>query len=140
MISNLAGSLALVTCKEPLRVSISNHLRSLLQRVTQDQSLVEQIVQVCSNDNLELGCMLIEKASTEKAVRDIDEELASSYQARRKCRETNQPFVDLVSSKPGGVIGLPPLIIHPQPCFLLINAPPLTSSNAPYQSTLQPTL
>ena len=30
MISNLAGSLALVTCKEPLRVSISNHLRSLL--------------------------------------------------------------------------------------------------------------
>ena len=82
-------------------MSISNHLRSLLQRVTQDQSLVEQIVQVCSNDNLELGCMLIEKASTEKAVRDIDEELASSYQARRKCRETNQPFVDLVSSKPG---------------------------------------
>lgn len=101
MIANLAGSLALVTCKEPLRVSISNHLRSLLLRVTQDQSLVEQIVQVCANDNLELGCMLIEKASTEKAVRDIDEELAASYQARRKCRETNQPFVDLVSSKPG---------------------------------------
>ena len=106
MIANLAGSLALVTCKEPLRVSISNHLRSLLQRVTQDQSLVEQIVQVCSNDNLELGCMLIEKASTEKAVRDIDEELASSYQARRKCRETNQPFVDLVSSKPGASLAI----------------------------------
>ena len=63
MIANLAGSLALVTCKEPLRVSISNHLRSLLLRVTQDQSLVEQIVQVCANDNLELGCMLIEKVT-----------------------------------------------------------------------------
>lgn len=31
MVQNLAGSLALVTCKEPLRVSMSSHLRSLLQ-------------------------------------------------------------------------------------------------------------
>lgn len=33
MVSYLAGSLALVTCKEPLRVSMGNHLRSLLQQV-----------------------------------------------------------------------------------------------------------
>ena len=32
MVSNLAGSLALVTCKEPLRVSIAKHLRALLQQ------------------------------------------------------------------------------------------------------------
>ena len=101
MISNLAGSLALVTCKEPLRVSIGNHLRSLLQQVTSDQSLIEQIVQVCSNDNLELGCMLIEKASTEKAIRDVDESLAVAIQSRRKSREANQPFVDS-SIKLGG--------------------------------------
>ena len=63
MISNLAGSLALVTCKEPLRVSISNHLRSFLLRVTQDQTVIEQIVQLCSTENLELGCMLIEKVT-----------------------------------------------------------------------------
>ena len=31
MVQNLAGSLALVTCKEPLRVSMGNHLRSLFQ-------------------------------------------------------------------------------------------------------------
>ncbi len=30
MVMSLAGSLALVTCKEPLRVTITNHLRSLL--------------------------------------------------------------------------------------------------------------
>ena len=101
MIANLAGSLALVTCKEPLRVSISNHLRAFLLRVTQDQTMVEQIVQVCANDNLELGCMLIEKAASERAIRDIDEGLTVHYQARRTCRETNQPFVDLVSAKPG---------------------------------------
>ena len=100
MISNLAGSLALVTCKEPLRVSIGNHLRSLLQQVTSDQSLIEQIVQVCSNDNLELGCMLIEKASTEKAIRDVDESLAVAIQSRRKSREANQAFID-TTAKPG---------------------------------------
>ncbi|CAM9216626.1 unnamed protein product, partial [Ectocarpus fasciculatus] len=94
MISNLAGSMALVTCKEPLRVSIGNHIRSLLAQSISDQSVLEQIVQVCSNDNLELGCMLIEKAATEKAVRDVDESMASAIQARRKHRETGQPFVD----------------------------------------------
>ena len=30
MVSSLAGSLALVTCREPLRVSLTSHLRSLL--------------------------------------------------------------------------------------------------------------
>jgi CCR4-NOT transcription complex subunit 1 len=58
-------------------------------------------VQVCSNDNLELGCMLIEKASTEKAISAVDESLAVAIQARRKSRETNQAFVDATSTKPG---------------------------------------
>jgi CCR4-NOT transcription complex subunit 1 len=30
MVQNLAGSLALVTCKEPLRMSIVAHIRSLM--------------------------------------------------------------------------------------------------------------
>lgn len=30
MVANLAGSLALVTCREPLRSSVSSHLRQLL--------------------------------------------------------------------------------------------------------------
>lgn len=95
MVSNLAGSLALVTCKEPLRVSIGNHLRSLLtQSGGVDQNLMEQIVQVCSNENLELGCMLIEKAATEKAIRDIDEALAPAIQLRRRHNESGTQFAD----------------------------------------------
>merc|ERR1711871_91947 len=94
MISSLAGSLSLVTCKEPLRISIGNHLRTLMTSMTADQTAIEQVVQVCSSDNLDLGCMLIEKFATEKAIRDVDEALASSIQARRKHRETGQPFVD----------------------------------------------
>lgn len=104
MVANLAGSLALVTCREPLRSSVSTHLRQLLTSNAggsdklneQEQNVIEQCVQICATDNLELGCMLIEKAATEKAVRDVDEELAQSLNARRKHREqTGQPFYDM---------------------------------------------
>ena len=103
MVANLAGSLALVTCREPLRSSISSHLRQLLTNSLgrsdklgeQEQNAIEQCVQICSTDNLELGCRLIEKAATEKSVRDVDEALASSLNARRTHREqTGQPFFD----------------------------------------------
>jgi len=108
MVSNLAGSLALVTCKEPLRASISSHLKQLLSAAVAegarggngpappaDEKAVDQVVSSCSNDNLELGCMLIEKAATEKALRDVDEALAGALQTRRKHREqTGQPYYD----------------------------------------------
>mmetsp|Transcript_7711 Transcript_7711/g.8173 ORF Transcript_7711/g.8173 Transcript_7711/m.8173 type:complete len:1785 (-) Transcript_7711:638-5992(-) len=91
MISNLAGSLALVTCKEPLRVSMSNYLRSLLASTNIESSVIDQIVLKCSSDNLDLGCMLIEKAATERAIRDIDEALAGPIKLRKKHIESGAP-------------------------------------------------
>jgi len=111
MVANLAGSLALVTCREPLRSSVSTHLRQLLttnlgrsdKLGEQEQNAIEQCVQVCATDNLELGCMLIEKAATEKAVREVDDALASAMAARRKHREqTGQPFYDMSIFSNGG--------------------------------------
>jgi CCR4-NOT transcription complex subunit 1 len=51
MVSSLAGSLALVTCKEPLRVSLSSQLRQMLQPSVDPQTL-EQAVSVrgCGGD------------------------------------------------------------------------------------------
>ena len=103
MVANLAGSLALVTCREPLRSSVSQHLRRLLTETIasskmndQEQNVIEQCVQICATDNLELGCMLIEKAATEKAVKDVDETLGAPMNARRTHREqTGQPFYDM---------------------------------------------
>ncbi|GKY99341.1 hypothetical protein MPSEU_000889100 [Mayamaea pseudoterrestris] len=104
MVANLAGSLALVTCREPLRSSVSTHLRQLLTSSLgrsdklgeQEQNVIEQCVQICATDNLELGCMLIEKAATEKAVREIEEALASAVGARRNHRDqTGQPYYDM---------------------------------------------
>lgn len=83
MVSSLAGSLALVTCKEPLRVSLSNQLRQLLSPSCPEQQLLEQTISIVSQDNLDLGCTIIEKAATDKAVRDIDERLMPGETRRR---------------------------------------------------------
>jgi CCR4-NOT transcription complex subunit 1 len=78
MVANLAGSLALVTCREPLHASISSHLRTLLMNAIklslsgdasatptakvqlQDQeklALLDRCVAICSTENLELRRM-----------------------------------------------------------------------------------
>lgn len=111
MVANLAGSLALVTCREPLRSSVSSNLRQLLTSSLgrteslgeQEQNVIEQCVQICATENLELGCKLIEKAATEKAIRDIDDALSIPINARRKHREqTGQPFFDVSIFSNGG--------------------------------------
>ncbi|KAF8111472.1 hypothetical protein N665_0074s0008 [Sinapis alba] len=87
MVASLAGSLAHVTCKEPLRTSISSHLRSSLQGLNIKNEALEQIVQLVTNDNLDLGCAAIEQAATEKAVQTIDADIAQQLLLRRKPRD-----------------------------------------------------
>lgn len=52
--------------QEPLRSSISSQLRSSLQGLTVANELLEQAVQLVTNDNLDLGCAVIEQAATDK--------------------------------------------------------------------------
>lgn len=85
MVQQLAGSLALVTCKEPLRVSMGNQLRPALSAAASgDSNLLEQTIQVLCTANLEAGCSVIEQAATEKAARDINEVIAPLFSARRQ--------------------------------------------------------
>ncbi|KAF4723894.1 hypothetical protein FOZ62_002149, partial [Perkinsus olseni] len=105
MVSNLAGALALVTCREPLRLSLTNHLKALLNpgnaappQDYQENALIEQVISTVTADNLELGCQLIEKIVCERAVKEIDVVFQPAYEARRKHREKYGPngpqFVD----------------------------------------------
>ena len=120
MAQTLAGSLALVTCKEPLRVACGNHLRSLLQQAGADAQLMEQVVQVCAADNLDLGCTLNEKAATEKAVRDVEEALAPAFAIRRKHREqTGLPYYDMSIFTNGRYPASLPEALRPKPGGLL---------------------
>jgi len=120
MVKSLSGSLALVTCKEPLRLQLMNHLRQPLQQHMPDSNILEQMVQVITTDNLELCCSLIEKTATDKAQRSIDELLLTSYNARRKHREANpnQPFVDVSVLTPGRFPQALPEALRPKPGHL----------------------
>ncbi|KAI3681521.1 hypothetical protein L6452_36320 [Arctium lappa] len=115
MVASLAGSLAHVTCKEPLRGSISSQLRNNLQTFNIASELFEHAIQLATNDNLDLGCALIEQAATEKAVQTIDGELAPQLSIRRKHREGVGPaFFDASLYTQGHVGGLPEAL-RPKP-------------------------
>ncbi|XP_071726639.1 uncharacterized protein [Rutidosis leptorrhynchoides] len=117
MVASLAGSLAHVTCKEPLRGSISSQLRNNLQTLNLNigSELLEHAIQLVTNDNLDLGCALIEQAATEKAVQTIDGELAPQLSIRRKQREgVGSAYFDANIYKQGHV-GVLPEALRPKP-------------------------
>jgi CCR4-NOT transcription complex subunit 1 len=87
MVGTLAGSLAHVTSKEPLRVALSSHLRSLIQGITNNTESTEQIMLILVNDNLDLGCALIETVATRKAVEMIDGEIKQPFSQLRRQKE-----------------------------------------------------
>ncbi|KAN0062874.1 CCR4-NOT core subunit cdc39 [Thecaphora frezii] len=93
MAQNLAGSLALVTCKEPLRISMVTHARSLfLQSGFTEQTLPEQALLVIMQDNLDLACSVIERAAMDKAVPEVDDGLANAYSSRRDHRTRGRGY------------------------------------------------
>ncbi|GER44883.1 transcription regulators [Striga asiatica] len=118
MVARLAGSLAHVTCKEPLRGSISGQLRNALQSLSITSDLLEQAVQLVTNDNLDLGCVLIEQAATEKAVQTIDGEIAQQLSIRRKHRESVGPTFFDASLYAQGQMGVLPEALRPKPGHL----------------------
>eukprot|EP00954_Amorphochlora_amoebiformis_P016701 1311487-Amorphochlora_amoeboformis.AAC.1 len=91
MVRKLTSSLALVTCKEPLRLSISSNLAARLEESLNavdsplpDRNMLEVACVQVSNDNLELGCKLVEKAASDRAVYDIDEHLVAFYTQKKQ--------------------------------------------------------
>lgn len=72
VVKKLAGPLAQVTCREPLKASMNRTLKSYLGQSLNDQAEVENIITKAIPDNLDLGCALIKKAvieSAEEAIR-----------------------------------------------------------------------
>lgn len=113
----LAGSLALVTCKDPLRTNMSAHLRSYLaDHGYTEQMVSEQIIMLIVQDNIDIAAEAIEKAAMERATREIDNALAQSYETRRRHRELRpgQAFWDPLAVQSAFIAGLPdPLRIKP---------------------------
>ncbi|WVQ65071.1 uncharacterized protein L199_003241 [Kwoniella botswanensis] len=97
MVQNLAGSLALVTCKEPLRTSMIGNIKQMLEQngYTED-SMPDAMIAGVVNQNLDVACSVLKKAAMEKAAKDIDVNLAPQYAARKAHQNlrSQTPFWD----------------------------------------------
>lgn len=83
MVKALSGSLALVTCKEPLRMAMSNNVRLLASEHLPDQ-LPEGSILMFLNDNLDAVCKLVEDAAETYSIAEIDAHLEQAVEARRR--------------------------------------------------------
>lgn len=94
MVQNLAGNLATVTCKEPLRTSITTNVRALLQQNGfSDTTISAESVTAVVASNLDLACSVIKKAAQDKAVFDVNETLSAAFNLRRRHREVSTVFI-----------------------------------------------
>jgi CCR4-NOT transcription complex subunit 1 len=82
MVKSLAGSLALVTCKEPLRMSITNYIRRPASEVP--YGLAEGAILMCVNDNLDTACSFVEEAAAARSIPEIDAVIEPDLEERRR--------------------------------------------------------
>jgi CCR4-NOT transcription complex subunit 1 len=96
VVKSLSGALALVTCKEPLRMSIQNNIR-VNARDLPEAALPEGHVLMFVNDNLDLVCNTVEQAAEMSSLSEIDMQIEESIRTRRMFRSTrpNEPFKDV---------------------------------------------
>ncbi|TVY75660.1 General negative regulator of transcription subunit [Lachnellula suecica] len=95
MVRKTAGSLALVTSKEPLRSSMTNYMRALSQEMA-PQGLAEGTIIMCVNQNLDLACNQVEKKAEDRAVPEIREMIEPELERRRqhKLLRPDEPYID----------------------------------------------
>jgi CCR4-NOT transcription complex subunit 1 len=95
VVKALSGALALVTCKEPLRMSIQNNIR-VMARELPEQALPEGHVLMFVNDNLDLVCNTVEQAAEMSSLSEIDMQIEEAVRIRRIFRASrpNEPFKD----------------------------------------------
>ncbi|CAL4923781.1 unnamed protein product [Urochloa decumbens] len=114
MVGTLAGSLAHVTSKEPLRVALLSHLRNLVQNLISNSETTEQISQILVNDNLDLGCALTETVATRKAVEMIDGDIKQPFSQLRRQKELQGSAYFEVSPYTQGLTRVPD-VLRPKP-------------------------
>ncbi|CAO3672991.1 unnamed protein product [Umbelopsis ramanniana] len=96
MVKSLAGNLALVTSKEPVRNSLLENVHAELLQHGMPAADAKEVALIFVSDNLDTVCAFIEKASVDKACEELNLALAPSFAIRRQYREsmTNKPFYD----------------------------------------------
>lgn len=101
MVRFMTAGMALITCREPLLISINNNLRSNFQAALrganqQQKELIEQAASVISEENTELACAFIQKTAVEKALPEMDKRLTTEFDVRRHARSEGRRYCDPV--------------------------------------------
>ena len=99
MAKALSGSLALVTCKEPLRMSMTNYIRMAMNEIP-DQAFPEGAILMCVNDNLDTACSLVEKQAEDRSLPEIDTHVETEIAKRHQFKNEfpNESYRDPVTS------------------------------------------
>ncbi|KAK8770607.1 hypothetical protein V5799_012928 [Amblyomma americanum] len=103
MVRSLTAGMAMITCRDPMLMTISNNLKAAfhtalrLQGATLPQKeLLEQATTVVAQENVELACCFIQKTAIEKAIPEIDKKLGQEYEFRKSARSEGRRYCDPV--------------------------------------------
>ncbi|XP_021561453.1 CCR4-NOT transcription complex subunit 1 isoform X7 [Neomonachus schauinslandi] len=101
MMRNLTAGMAMITCREPLLMSISTNLKNsfasaLRTASPQQREMMDQAAAQLAQDNCELACCFIQKTAVEKAGPEMDKRLATEFELRKHARQEGRRYCDPV--------------------------------------------
>lgn len=101
MMRNLTAGMAMITCREPLLMSIATNLKNSFATAMraaspQQREMMEQAAAQLAQDNCELACCFIQKTAVEKAGPEMDKRLATEFELRKHARQEGRRYCDPV--------------------------------------------
>ncbi|XP_059916984.1 CCR4-NOT transcription complex subunit 1-like isoform X5 [Gadus macrocephalus] len=101
MMRNLTAGMAMITCREPLLMSIATNLKNsfaaaLRAPTPQQREMMEEAAARIAQDNCELACCFIQKTAVEKAGPEMDKRLATEFELRKHARQEGRRYCDPV--------------------------------------------
>lgn len=102
MIQNLSWNLALVTCKDPLRSKLVEHLSHLLKIMSDlDENTRKNLKETLATSNLDYACHIVKKHVMDNSTEDLmkDEIIKAEVDARETARVQNKPFLSEYASR-----------------------------------------
>ncbi|XP_076878151.1 CCR4-NOT transcription complex subunit 1 isoform X9 [Brachyhypopomus gauderio] len=99
MMRNLTAGMAMITCREPLLMSIATNLKNsfaaaLRAPTSQQREMMEEAAARIAQDNCELACCFIQKTAVEKAGPEMDKRLATEFELRKHARQEGRRYCD----------------------------------------------
>ncbi|XP_035388319.1 CCR4-NOT transcription complex subunit 1 isoform X4 [Electrophorus electricus] len=99
MMRNLTAGMAMITCREPLLMSIATNLKNsfaaaLRAPTSQQRDMMEEAAARIAQDNCELACCFIQKTAVEKAGPEMDKRLATEFELRKHARQEGRRYCD----------------------------------------------